>query len=70
VYIPGASIGFHEKYGQLFRGRFKYVVVDMDNYLSEVLRYINNNPVRAGIGENVNDICWSSYKGYGSRDKK
>ena len=60
----------HEKDGQLFRGRFKSVLVDMDNYLLEVLRYIHNDPVRAEIVENVDDFSWSSHKGYCSRAKK
>ncbi|MCK4839127.1 MAG: transposase [Desulfobulbaceae bacterium] len=60
----------HKKDGQLFRGRFKAVVVDSDNYLLEVLRYIHNNPVRARIVENVSDFIWSSHKGYCSRAKK
>ena len=60
----------HQKDGQLFRGRYKAVVVDSDNYLLEVLRYIHKNPMRAGIVENVDDFIWSSHKGYCSRAKK
>lgn len=60
----------HKEEGQLFRGRFKAVIVDKDNYLLAVLRYIHNNPVRAGIVENVNDFIWSSHRGYCSRAKK
>ncbi len=60
----------NKKDGQLFRGRFKAVVVDNDSYLLEVLRYIHNNPVRAGIVKNVNDFTWSSHSGYCSKAKK
>lgn len=60
----------HKKDGQLFRGRFKAVVVDNDSHLLEVLRYIHNNPLRAGMVEKVNDFTWSSHKGYCSGAKK
>jgi len=60
----------HQKDGQLFRGRFKSVVVDKDNYLLEVLRYIHNNPLRAGMVETIDDYVWSSHNGYRSRAKK
>ncbi|MDH5561474.1 MAG: transposase [Deltaproteobacteria bacterium] len=60
----------HKKDGQLFRGRFKAVLVDSDSYLLEVLRYIHNNPVQAGIVKNADDFIWSSHKGYCSKAKK
>lgn len=60
----------NKKDGQLFRGRFKAVVVDNDSHLLEVLRYIHNNPLRAGMAENVDDFRWSSHKGYCSSAKK
>ena len=60
----------HKKDGQLFRGRYKAVVVDNDSYLLEVMRYIHKNPVRAGIVKAVDDFAWSSHKGYVSGAKK
>jgi putative transposase len=54
----------HNKDGQLFRGRYKAVVVDNDSYLLEVLRYIHRNPVRAGIVDTADDFIWSSHRGY------
>jgi REP element-mobilizing transposase RayT len=56
--------------GQLFRGRYKAVLVEEDNYLLEVLRYIHKNPVRAGIVDNVGDFLWSSHRGYISQSEK
>jgi hypothetical protein len=56
--------------GQLFRGRYKSVLVEEDGHLLEVLRYIHNNPLRAGIVENLKDFSWSSHKGYISKAKK
>ena len=64
---------FNRKYqedGALFRGRYKSIVVDNDNYLLEVLRYIHRNPVRAGIVKTPDDYPWSSHNGYTSRAKK
>jgi putative transposase len=50
--------------GQLFRGRYKSVLVEGDSHLLELLRYIHRNPVRADMCENVGDYPWSSHKGY------
>jgi REP element-mobilizing transposase RayT len=50
--------------GQLFRGRYKSVLVEEDSHLLELLRYIHRNPVRADMCVNVGDYPWSSHKGY------
>ena len=50
--------------GQLFRGRYKAILVDADNYLLEIVRYIHRNPVRAGIVKHPRDYRWSSHRGY------
>jgi len=58
---------FNRKYhtdGQLFRGRYKAVLVDADNYLLELVRYIHRNPLRAGIVKTPEAYPWSSYRGY------
>jgi REP element-mobilizing transposase RayT len=60
----------HKEEGQLFRGRYKAVLIDADNHLLEVLRYIHRNPVRAGISATLKDYPWSSHHGYMSRAKK
>jgi putative transposase len=56
--------------GQLFRGRFKSIVVDGDAYLLELVRYIHRNPVRAGVEDHVETYPWSSHRGYLSSAKK
>lgn len=58
------------KEGQLFRGRYKAVLVDEDSYLLEVLRYIHRNPLKAGIVKSLDNYPWSSHKGYLSHAKK
>ncbi|MCL0041101.1 transposase, partial [Thermodesulfovibrionales bacterium] len=60
----------HKKEDQLFRGRYKAVLVDADSHLLEVLRYLHNNPLRAGISHELNDYPWSSHQGYLSKSKK
>ena len=60
----------HKKEGQLFRGRYKAVLVDSDNHLLEVLRYIHRDPIRAGIVKSLSDYPWSSHLGYLSKAKK
>lgn len=56
--------------GQLFRGRFKSVLVQEDQHLLELLRYIHRNPVRAHVGNAVGDYPWSSHHGYISAAKE
>ncbi|RJQ48254.1 MAG: transposase [Nitrospiraceae bacterium] len=50
--------------GHLFQGRYKAIVVDTDNYLLELSRYIHLNPVRAVIVGKPEDYKHSSYKTY------
>ena len=51
----------HGKAGHLFQGRFKAILVDRDAYLQEVCRYVELNPVRAGLVAAASDWEWSSY---------
>jgi hypothetical protein len=44
----------------LFQGRFKAVLVDRDSYLLEVCRYVELNPVRAGMVAEPAQWPWSS----------
>ena len=50
--------------GHLFQGRYKSLIVDKDNYLLELSRYIHLNPLRAGIVKRAADYNWSSCKDY------
>ena len=56
--------------GQLFRGRYKSIVVDADSYLIELVRYIHRNPLEAGLVDKLNKYKWTSHKGYLSDAKK
>jgi len=54
----------HGGSGTLWQGRFKSVVVQKDGYLNELGRYIELNPVRAGLAVEPWDYRWSSAKAY------
>lgn len=56
----------HDRVGHLFQGRFSSEPVDSDDYLLTVVRYIHQNPVRAGFAEGCADYEWSSYHSYAS----
>jgi len=60
----------HHCDGQLFRGRYKAILVEADSYLLELLRYIHRNPLEAGLVDNLQEYNWSSHKGYVSKAKK
>jgi putative transposase len=54
----------HGKVGHLFQGRFKAILVDRDAYLLEVCRYVELNPVRAGVVDAPAEWPWSSYRAH------
>jgi REP element-mobilizing transposase RayT len=54
----------HMQVGHLFQGRFKALLVDKDAYFLEVCRYVDLNPVRAGIVARPGDWPWSSHRAH------
>ena len=48
----------HGVTGHLFQGRFKALLLDADNYLLELVRYIHLNPVRAAMVELPENHPW------------
>ena len=53
-----------QKDGPLFRGRYKACLIDSDEYLLEVSRYVHLNPVRAHLVKKPESYLWSSYASY------
>ena len=49
--------------GTLWEGRYKSTLVDTEGYFLTVSRYIELNPVRAGMVVDPGDYSWSSYQG-------
>lgn len=52
-----------DRSGSLWESRFKSSVVQSDAYLLACCRYIELNPVRAGIVRKAEQFRWSSYRG-------
>ena len=52
----------HDRDGHLFQSRYKSFLVEKDNYLLELSRYIVLNPVRAGVAHSPDQWPWSSYR--------
>ena len=48
----------------MFQGRYKALLIDVDNYLLELSRYIHLNPIRARIREKPEEYPYSSYRAY------
>ena len=46
--------------GHVYQGRFKSFPVETSEYLLTVCRYVERNPVRAGLVERVEQWQWSS----------
>jgi len=55
----------HHSGGHVWQGRFKSPVIQNDEHLLAVLRYIEANPLRAKIVEHAEDYAWSSYRTHG-----
>src|SRR5258706_3286643 len=51
----------HGRTGSLWEGRFRSSIVDSDGYLLRCQRYIEMNPIRAGMVTRPDDYPWSSY---------
>ena len=51
----------YKRSGTLWEGRYRATVVDSEQYLLKVMRYIELNPVRAGMVAHPADYPWSSY---------
>jgi REP element-mobilizing transposase RayT len=50
--------------GHLFQGRYKAILVEADEYATELSRYLHLNPVRAGMTPRPEEYQWSSYRCY------
>jgi putative transposase len=52
----------HKRTGTLWEGRYRATVVEAETYLFECMRYIELNPVRAGMVAHPKDFPWSNYR--------
>ena len=56
---------YHKHYGtsgHIWQGRFKSFIIQEDNHLLTVIRYVEGNPVRAGLVNSAKDWLWSSHR--------
>jgi putative transposase len=51
----------YERTGTLWEGRYRATLLDPKQFLLPVSRYVESNPVRAGLVKSVGDYGWSSY---------
>ena len=51
----------YQRTGHLFQDRFRSEAVETDEYFLAALRYIYQNPVKAGLCEDIGEYRWSSY---------
>jgi putative transposase len=58
--------GLYRRSGTLWEGRYKASLIDSDAYFLSCQRYIELNPVRAGMVTHPSEYKWSSYQQYGA----
>ncbi len=51
----------YDRTGTLWEGRYKATLIDSERYLLTCMRYIELNPVRAGMVKHPGDYPWSSF---------
>ena len=54
----------HNRDGLLFRGRYKAILIDAEEYFLSVVRYIHKTPLGAGVVSDIDWYRWSSHWGY------
>lgn len=55
----------YQRTGTLWEGRYKATLIDSEAYLLTCYRYIELNPVRAGLVSHPREYPWSSYRLHG-----
>jgi len=55
--------------GFVFQNRYKSKIIEKASYLLECARYIERNPLRANLVENLLDFSWSSFHFYATGKK-
>ena len=54
----------YRRSGTIWEGRYRATVVDSERYMLSIMRYIELNPVRAGMVAHPRDYRWSSHRRY------
>jgi REP element-mobilizing transposase RayT len=53
----------HHRDGPLFRGRYRAILIDAEEYFLAVIRYIHCNPTEANVASSIDGYRWSSHQG-------
>jgi hypothetical protein len=67
--LTGYAMWFNKRHGRvghLFQNRYKSTVVDSDQYLCALVRYIHSNPLATGLVKNpsaLEDYAWFGHAG-------
>ncbi|MDD4907958.1 MAG: transposase [Candidatus Omnitrophica bacterium] len=59
----------YHSFGFIFQNRYKSLLIDSESYLLECGRYIERNPLRAGLVDDLSQYPWSSYNFYANGNK-
>jgi len=61
----------YERTGTIWEGRYKSCLVDSEQYLFTLYKYIEMNPIKANMVKSLDDYKWSSYahNAFGKEDK-
>jgi putative transposase len=54
------TCGTTTRAGHVWQGRFKAFPIQQDQHLLTVIRYVERNPLRAGLGSHAEEWTWSS----------
>jgi len=65
--LTGQAVNYnrrHRRHAHLFQNRYKSILCQEDAYLSELVRYIHLNPLRAGLVEDIKALDRYPYCGH------
>lgn len=65
--LTGYAVYFnarHKRTGRLFHNRYKSILCQEDTYLTELVRYIHLNPLRAGLVKGMGELNRYAYCGH------
>jgi putative transposase len=65
--LTGYAVYFnvrHKRSGRLFQNRYKSILCQEDTYLTELVRYIHLNPLRAGLVKSMAELNRYAYCGH------
>ena len=54
----------HRRDGALFRGRYRAILIQAEEYLTHIVKYVHQNPLKARMVNDLNNYKWSSHPFY------